>query len=773
MRGMHVSFGPGGAARWVPAIGVVLLSVVLSASAATWTELGPAPISTGPWTGRCSAVVTSPTHANKWYIGAASGGVWRTLDGGLTWAPLTDHLPAAAIGAMAIDPTNDNIVYAGTGEANFANHCLYGLGVYKTTDGGESWTILAGETFGGRTFSRLQISPTNPQVLFAAVTHAGGFYPTRNAAKNHPGADGPVGVFRSTDGGVTWSHLTNGIPATPAADLVLDPVNPSIVYAALGDVFGREENGIYKSTDGGDSWAELTNGLPTNVGRISLAIAPSNPQRLYAIYTRPSDAFGGGAELIDVLRSDDGGTNWAGTGAANFQATYGWYLSVAIVDPLQADTVFVGGVDLLRSTDGGASWSNRTPGHVDIHGFAYDAAHRLVCANDGGMHVTSDNGEEWFARNDGLGVIQHYAGLSLHPTNRTFVLAGFQDNGTCRRDGGLEWSNRMGGDGGCTALHPLTPNNMFGEYQGTGNLYRSSNGGGSFAYVGGDIAGGDRNCFMPPVIYNRADNSTSVLYATHRIWRSLNSGVNWTAISNDLTGGAPAAVRCLVVAPSDYRRLYAATNDGRVLVSFNTGVSWFVRLTGNPGWPRITRELAVDPASIDTVYLAVSNFGVDQVRKSSNGGTDWTTIDDNLPDIPANAVAVHRAGTFPVVVLGTDNGVYVSFTGEGGWRLLGTNLPNSPAVDLVFQPAFNRLVVGTLGRGTWEIPIPVFADANDDSDVDLADFARFQNCYSGATTDEGFTPPGPECKNLFDLHYDGDVDAADYTAFAARFVGPS
>ncbi len=174
--------------------------------AGEWTSLGPAPISTGPFTGRLSAVVASPTVRTRYYVAGASGGIWRTDDGGLSWTPLTDDLPTCAIGALAMDPANEDILYAGSGEANFANHSLYGLGLYKSTDGGDTWTVLAAETFSGRTFSRIVVSHTGSQVLYASIMHAGGF-PARNAAKGHPQTDGPVGVFRSTDGGVNWTHL--------------------------------------------------------------------------------------------------------------------------------------------------------------------------------------------------------------------------------------------------------------------------------------------------------------------------------------------------------------------------------------------------------------------------------------------------------------------------------------------------------------------------------------------------------------------------------------
>lgn len=754
----------------------VILTLQAPAPAQEWTELGPAPITNGPWTGRCAAIIASPTNPDKWYVGAASGGVWRTTDAGLTWTPLTDHLPAAAIGALAFDPANENIIYAGTGEPNFANHCLYGLGIYKSTDGGDSWKILAGPQFSGRTFSRIIVSHTNSQVLYASITHAGGFYPTRNAAKNHPRADGPVGVFKSTDGGNSWTHLTNGVPAGPASDLVMDSFNPDVLYVALGDVFGSDDNGVYKTIDGGASWTKLTNGLPSlDVGRISLAIAPSNGKRLYTIFVNPSSEFGAGATTRGVYRTDDGGGSWVSAWAGSFQATYGWYLSVAAVHPNNPDLAFVGGLNLLGTENAGEDWDDTTPGHVDIHGLAFDASGRLLCANDGGVHMSTDNGNSWVARNDGLGVTQLYAGLSLHPTNRTFALAGLQDNGTCRRENDLEWSNRMGGDGGCTALHPSDPQVMLAEYQGTGNLYRSTDGGQSFGHVGGDITASDRNCFMPPVLHYHPTISLYMYYGTQRLWRSTTKGASWTAIGPDLTNGPPAAIRALAVAPSNYQTIYAATNDGLVLVSTTGGIYWVQILTDNPGWPRITRELAVDPADDSTVYLAVQHFGVDQVKKATGYGygNTWTAIDDNLPDIPANCVAMHRTETLPILAVGTDNGVYISYTAEGAWRKLGPNLPNSPVIDLVFQPVFNRLVAGTLGRGVWEIPIPVFGDADGDADLDLADYAKLQACFSGPTDGPGFTPPSAECKEQFDLTFDGDVDMDDYVAAIPQFEGPA
>lgn len=670
-----------------------------------WIELGPAPITNGGYTGRLSCVVASPTDPDKYYVGGADGGVWKTLDGGVSWIPLTDHLPICSIGALALDPLDDDIVYAGSGEANYANHSVYGLGIYKTTDGGDTWEILAADTFSGRTFAQIAVSPTDRNVLYAAVGYAGGF-PARVAAKGHPDGGAGVGVFKSTDAGQTWTPLTTGIPSLAATDLVVDPTDGDRVYAAIGHIFGDANNGLYRSVDGGATFTKLTSILPTtNVGRVSLAVARSNPNRLYAIFVNRSDANGGGASTRGVFRSDNGGETWVDVSPGNFQATYGWYLSTVTIRPTDPDTFFLGGLEMLRGTAAGQSYANRTPPHVDLHGFAWDASGRLLAADDGGLHRTSDLGNSWQSLNVGLGVIQFYAGMSVHPTHRDFLLAGFQDNGTCIRTGDLEWVNRVGGDGGYTSLSPFDPNIMLAEYQGTGNLFRSTNGGASFSFSGSGINTGDRNCFLPPHAFD-PQTSGRMLYATHRIYQSVNNGGSWSAISGDITGGSPAAVRALAIAPSDAQTVYAATNDGRVLVSRDGGRNFTLKLTDRPGWQRVTREIAVDPLEDGTAVLATAWFGVDQVQATFDHGDTWVTLDGDLPDVPVNCVAVHHDGTDRFIFAGTDAGVYVTADDGGTWTLFGLRMPHSPVMDLVVDVVQGRLVASTQGRGAWHMPLP-------------------------------------------------------------------
>jgi photosystem II stability/assembly factor-like uncharacterized protein len=753
----------GGLAAAVSVVGVMLLSPQDAAAQANWREHGPAPIRSVLYTGRVSAVVCSPTDPDRYFAAGADAGVWRTIDGGANWDALTEGMPTTSIGALALDPTNESIIYAGTGESNYANHSRYGVGLYKSTDGGDTWTQLAESVFAGRAFSRIVVNPQQPQIVYAAITRAGGF-PELAAAKGHPGATGAVGVFRSLDGGVSWAQLTNGLPSLSATDLAIDPANPNVLYAGIGRIFGDAANGIYKSSDGGASWTKLAGGLPTsNVGRIAVAVAPSMPSRLYALVTKAADAFGGSADTLGGFRSDDSGQTWTSVPVGSIQATYGWYLCIVAVDPSNPDRVVMGGLNLLRSENAGASWIFITPPHVDLHAAAWDAAGRLLAADDGGVHRSSTNGGNWESINGRIGAIQFYAGLSAHPTDDLIFFGGTQDNGTLRRNtNSRRWDQVLGGDGGWTQLDQSNPLIVFGEFQGTGNLFRSTDGGGSFNSVASGINPADRNCFLPPYVIDQS-NPTRVLYASHRIYRSTNGGVNWSALSGDLTNGA-GAIRALAMAPSNTQVIYAATNDGNFLRSDNGGQNFTTLLTNNAGWPRVTREIFVHPNDPMTVYLAGAVFGVPHVRRSTDGGQSWTTLDGNLPDVPVNVLAVDVRGNKPTIYAGSDVGLFRSLNHGASWHRYGLNLPNVPVIDLVLEPGRGRLAAATQGRGAWSTSIAVAADMNGDDVVDAFDIDPF---ILALVDPNGYAAMFPNLDPIIrgDLTGDNTVDSFDIEPF--------
>ncbi len=682
-----------------------------------WQELGPAPIVSSGDTGRVAALVVSPTRENRYFVGGASGGIWRSTNGGQTWRPMDERLPTLAIGAMAMDPNDENVMYAGSGEANYAYHSLYGLGVYKSVDGGRSWEAMAADTFAGRTFSRLAVSPADSQVIWAAVAPAGGSSEAKEGAREHPNREGSVGVFRSQNGGQTWARVGNGLPAIPASDLLIDPTDGSRVYAAFGNAFGHPGNGVYRSLDGGESFTKVLDSFSgNNVGRIALGLAPSDPRRIYALVVNPAirGANGGfsppGASTQGLYRSNNGGNTWTFSNPGNFQGQQGDYNAVVAVHPTEPDTVFLGGVQMLRSRDGGISFSQVTPPHVDLHAIAFDAEGRLLAAGDGGVFRSEDQGDSWSTRNNRLGLVQLYAGLSVHPTDPDFILGGTQDNGSNLYTGnGLGWVRVTGGDGGYTAIDPNDPSLIFTEFQGSGNIFRSTDGGITFNLTAVGIARGDRTAFLPPILFDPED-STRMLYATHRIYESRDRGLTWQAISNDLTAGPPSAVRALVIAPSNAQTVYAMTNDGRLLTSSDGGRNWQLRREGIAGWPRVTRQLAVDPLDDARAYAAVSGFGGGRLLTTTNQGANWSEIGQGLPDVPVNTVAVHRVGSTRHLLAGTDRGAWLSSDEGASWREYG-ELPRAPIQDLVVDTFHDRLLASTLGRGVWSTDLPDAAGA--------------------------------------------------------------
>lgn len=739
----------------------------LAADTSTWVNLGPAPINSGVlYTGRVSAIICSPSDQNTYYVGGADGGVWRTTDGGSTWTPLSNDWPTSAIGALAFDPTDESVIYAGTGEANYANHSRYGVGVMKSTDGGDTWTQLGADTFAGRCFSKIVVNPTNPQIVYASITPAGGF-PEKAAAKGHPQKDAAVGVFRSTDGGETWTQLTNGLPSVAATDIAMKPDDPNTLLAAIGHIFGSNDNGLYKSTDGGDSWTKVSGGgFPTsNLGRMSLAYAPSDANRVYVLIARKNDASGGGASTLGAYRSNDGGKNWTNLNIGSIQSTYGWFLCVVAVVPTDSAVVFMAGLDLYRSTNSGGAWSAVTPPHVDIHAIVFDAGGRLVVGDDGGVHRSANRGTSWTTINGNLATTQFYAGLSTHPTDANVILGGNQDNGSnLRKKDSLEWTNVFGGDGGWTQIDPKNASRMFVEYQGTGNTFYSTNGGQTFNQCSG-INGGDRNCFLPPYLIDPND-SKRVIYATHRIYRSTNNGASFSALSNDLTRGGTAAIRALAWAPSDSNIVYAATNDSRVLVSANAGKDWTLLLEDAIGWPRVTRELFVHPSNPDTVYVAGATFGNPKLRRSSDRGQNWTTLDGNLPDIPANTVAADVRLATPVLFLGTDVGLMRSIDDGQTWHRYGSGLPTAAVIDIRLEVSRGRMIVGTQGRGTWSVGVGLPGDLDNNGAVNFEDIDPFVLALSNL---DEYSNQYPDVDPLLvgDLDGDGTINFNDIDPFIA------
>ncbi|MBS1859160.1 MAG: hypothetical protein JST11_27550 [Acidobacteria bacterium] len=667
-----------------------------------WTAIGPQPTDPGPnaTSGRINAIAIDPRDNNVIYIGGADGGVWKTTDGGATWTPLTDAQPSLAMGALALDPSDPDIVYAGTGEANFAGDSYYGAGVLKSTDGGATWTNLPGP-FARDYFSALAVHASNGQILVAAVKS---------------------GVWRSTNGGLTWAQTLAGVPAI---SIFFDPADTNGVWASLGNPNGSARNGVYHSTDAGLSWRQVTGAagfaLPTNnVGRIDLAMAPSAPSTLYAQIQDSSTANFGA--LLGIWKTTDAGATWNKLQVpASFWGTQLWYDNTIRVSPADPNVVWAGALQIYRSTDGGANWTplpvagaNGTSIHVDFHALAFTPdGSRLLLANDGGLYSTTDitaARPNWNNHNSTLMLAQFYPGMAVDPADPAIVLGGTQDNGSQRHDDAGTWSRVSCGDGGYAAIDPAFPSIAYAACQKIDVRRNAAVGASPWVSAVYGIDQGDQKQFISPLVLDPS-NPQTLYFGTARVWQSRDGAGHWQAISPDLGGGL-TTIKTIAVAPADPGTVYAGTG-ARVQATTNaldgTAAVWTDRSAGLPN--RTVTRVAVDPVNPATAWVVYSGFAASTavqgyVFKTTDGGATWTNVTGNLPATPVNDIAIDP-DVPDTLYLGTDIGVQMSNDGGATWSTLGNRLPNVVVHALALDRRARVLRAGTHGRGVWEIALPL------------------------------------------------------------------
>ena len=660
----------------------------LSAQAGTWTEFGPSPIEAGAeMAGRMVALAAHPSNPNLLYAGSASGGLWRW--DGSSWTPLTDHMPVASIGSIALDPKDPNTIYVGTGEPTYSSCSYYGLGIYKSKDGGETWTHLAEDEFGGRSVTQIAISPETGDI-FASLTVSG-------EPKEHPDRNSGGGLFRSSDGGASWERVS-GLPENDVSDFAFKPGNPKVMLAGLtSPVSGSApaSAGVYRSTDGGTTWTKLS-GITSDPKKIAIAFSPADPNRIYVL-------AGGVNPTVYVSRN--GGDSFTGKRPDGFNTQIqGHYDLCAVADPTDPNTAYFGGVQMIRTNDGGNSFRRITPAHTDIQRLAFDAAGTLIVAQDGGIHVSTSGGNSWSTRNRGLGTVQIYAGGALNSSDPNKMVGGLQDNGTVYRNGQLGWEMTMGADGGCNASHPDTPNVVFSEIYNAGNIYRSDNGGRSYQAAGSGIATSDRTSFLPPFVYH-PQNPDVLFYGTQRMWRTTNRGQSWSAISGEVAGNGKA-IRSIAIS-DDGKWLYVVTTGEEVHVSQDGGQNFKRVLSGIHGPRTLSKQIRVAPWDPKTAFLGVWSFETAQIQMTTDGGESWTSIEGDLIDVPVNTTEAFQIGDHRIVLAGTDRGIFANCDLDDHWRSVGDFFPTTPVVDLQFDAENERLVAFTFGRGAW-----VHNDAN-------------------------------------------------------------
>jgi photosystem II stability/assembly factor-like uncharacterized protein len=705
-----------------------LLAVALNSS--FWTAIGPAPQANGqvpgglPVSGRIAGLAADPVDVNTIYIAAAGGGVWKTTNGGTSWAPLTDKQMTQFMGAIAIAPSNSNVIYAGTGEANLGpsklaisrDNIYYGFGVLKSSDAGATWILLGKTEFYRRTISKIVVDPHDANTLYVAV-----------GALATNGLPGNTGIWKSMDGGSTWTNTTKSISTTAAfSDVAMSPSNSQVLFAAVGDPNGNAANGLYMTSDGGAHWARAGNfpqgSSDSHVGRVTVAIAKTNANTLYASIAQS----GANSILYQMMKSTNGGSTWSQLGnTPNYMGTFGDYNTSLAVDPSNASIVYAGGQaggnTLIRSLDGGTTWADIDTGvdgngpHVDHHAAGFDASGRFLDGNDGGIWRLDDADPlrlHWTDLNGNLDTIQ-FSGIALNPNNPRIAYGGSQDNGVGEFQHDLQWTTIEGGDGGGVIDSFANPMTVFHDAPvasfGAADFFRRSDDRGqTWNSKTTGINGNEPTIFYPPFVMDPS-NASRLLLGTSRVYETTTSGDFWHAISTPGTNGwtATGAIDSLATAASNSNTIYATTG-GHIFVTFDDGAHWAER-----DIPRFTdhfRNIEVDPRNNLVAYVVRDRFTpasqTGHVFMTTNGGLTWKDISGNLPNSPTNTLLLDPRTN--VLYVGNDLGVYASIDGGTTWSRFGPGFPVVEVVQLQLSPKLNILAAGTHGRGMWEIVVAHF-----------------------------------------------------------------
>ncbi len=727
----------------------LMLSSALSASvvdparfqALHWRGIGPYR------GGRVLAVTGVPGDPYVFYFGGVAGGVWKTTDAGVSWTPLTDHTTITSIGAIAVAPSNHNILYVGTGEAAPRGDITYGDGVFKSVDGGKTWQNLGlADT---RQIGAVVIDPKNPNiVLVAALGHAFG-----------PNAE--RGLYRTTDGGKTWKRVLSNGDNTGAIDVTFDPHNSKVVYASLWQAVrqpwnfssGGPGSGLYRSTDGGVTWSKLAgNGLPSGIlGRIDISVSGANSKRIYAMI----EAKDGG-----LYRSDDGGNHWARINDDGRLRQRAWYFSKIYADPKRADTVYALNTGMFRSTDGGKTFDLVSARHGDHHGLWIDPTDpdRMINGSDGGAIISTDGGKTWTQSDNNEPTAQFYH-VSVDNSFPYHVYGAQQDNsnlGIASYDDfgaidNTDWFVAGGGECGFVIADPRDPDIIYSDSENSVSRFNRHTMQSETVSVWPVDASGHaaselehRFNWTSPLMMSPHDPDT-LYWGAERLFKTTDDGKSWTPVSGDLTrndkskqvaSGGPITkditsveyydtIFAISESPLVKGHLWVGTDDGLIQTSSDDGAHWAnVTPHDMPEWGTISM---IDPSRFDdnTAYVAVDRHKLDDVHpyvfKTADGGKSWTRLDAGLPE----GAFVHAVREDPKVrgllYAGTETGVFVSFDDGAHWQSLQLNLPQSPVHDLVVKD--DDLVVATHGRSFWILgditPLRQIAAGTADKDVQL------------------------------------------------------
>ena len=707
----------------------------------SWSLLGPTAYKNGSDvnSGRATAIWVDPGNKNTIILGTADGGVWKTTNQGGAWTSLFDSAASTSIGSIAVDPNNTQIIYVGTGEGNFSADGISGVGIYKSTDGGSTWTLVYSGTSPAWTYAlpyhnvrRMAVDPRNSSKVYASI-------------------DG--GLLYSGNGGTSWALTTCGASGTLyGTDLAVDSVTPaagqpSIVYMVFGRYSGAAPpNGVYRNTDGNlgtaASWTNIStssNSFPTaNVGRISLLQAPSDKKQLYALVDNSSTHASLGIWYCSNATAAT--PTWAAKSTTNFCSAQCWYDMTGTVDPNNPAKLIVGGLDNYISTNnagtlssvscwscGGTSYS-----HADHHHMIMPDSTTLYDANDGGFFIGTVSGSSvtWTNKNTGLSTLQFY-GIAQHPTDATKYQGGLQDNGQAYNSGSA-WTQVAGGDGGWSAWDQSSAGYAYEEYVYAGIKRNTNMTGSPSSWTCIQNFGGCSGCGSSCIPDNQAafiaifaldPNQQNTMYSASKyVYRNTNvrGSTTWTSISPDLSGDSSNNSRSYVY------YLHAAKNNGTSgLVyagAFNntTGaVKFWVTSNANTASPPATwtdrsaglpnqrvKSIVTDPTNANRVLVTFAGFDGNRIYRSTDGGANWTNISGALPQIPCYSVVLDPADPNHAYV-GMEMGVFDNvavWTGTA-WNSVTANLPAVASAQLEFNPVNGKLRNATHGRGMWELTV--------------------------------------------------------------------
>jgi photosystem II stability/assembly factor-like uncharacterized protein len=698
--------------------------------------------SIGPYRGgRVTAVAGVTSQPMVYYFGACGGGLWKTTDGGMNWFPVSDgQFGTGSVGAIGVAESDPNIIYVGMGEVPIRGNVSHGDGVYKSVDAGKTWKHVGlKET---RQIGRVRVHPRNPDIVYvAALGHVWGPNEER-------------GVFRTRDGGKTWEKVLYRSNKAGAVDLILDPTNPNIIYAGFWEVYrtpytlesGGPGSGIFKSTDGGDTWTELTRnpGLPKGIiGKVGITVSPANPERLWAII----EAEDGG-----VFRSDNGGQSWTRVNQERRLRQRAWYYTRIYADPANADTVYVLNTGFYKSTDGGRTYTTISVPHGDNHDLwiAPNDPLRMINSNDGGANVSFNGGRTWTEQDQPTAQFYRVIVDNDFPYH---IYGAQQDNSTVKipsRTVGFgidrtHWYAVGGGESGWIAPHPKDSNIVFaGSYGGlitrydhrTGQLRNIS------PWPDNPMGWGAaelkyRFQWNFPIVFSPHDAST--LYAASNVLhKSTNEGQSWEVISPDLTrndkskqgpSGGPitkdntsieyyCTIFTLMESPLQKGLIWVGSDDGLVHVTRDGGKKWEnVTPKEIPEWIQIN-SIEASPHDAGTAYIAATMYKWDDYKpylyKTSDYGKTWKKIVNGIPQDAFTRVIredPHRRG---LLYAGTETGIYVSFDDGENWVSLQNNLPVVPITDIAVHKREKDLVLATQGRSFWILDdLPVLHQISD------------------------------------------------------------